>query len=89
MADVAMFGPGKSAMAKEIRKWKANAENKTLDHCEFVKLLKTVTDRTMTPNAIQNGFKSTGIWPLNSENLRLDRCIGADTTIGEIGILKV
>jgi hypothetical protein len=83
MADVAMFGPGKSAMAKEVQKWKATAENKTLNHCDFVKLLKIVTDRVMTSKAIQNGFKNTGIWPLNEENLQTDRCIGADKTNGE------
>jgi hypothetical protein len=84
MADVAMFGPGKSAMAKEVRKWKSSAGNQSLDHCVFVKLLKNVTQRVMTAKAIQNGFKDTGIWPLDATKLQLDRCIGADKTNGEI-----
>ena len=62
-------------------KWANTSDNKPLTHCDFVQLLKKVIDR-MTPDQIKNGFKKTGIWPLNAENLQLDRCIGAETQQG-------
>lgn len=77
MADVAMFGPGKTAWVKEVGEWKRSSGNKQLTHCDFVTLLKKITER-MTEEKIKNGFKDTGIFPLNQENLQLDRCIGAD-----------
>jgi Tc5 transposase DNA-binding domain len=42
----------------------------------------------ITSDAIKNGFKATGIFPLNFENVKYDRCLGAtqnlDSSIQEI-----
>ena len=75
MADVAMFGPGKASWGKEVENWNRESQNQQLTHCNFVKILKKVTER-MTPEKIQDGFKKTGIWPLDATALQLDRCIG-------------
>jgi hypothetical protein len=81
MADVAMNGPGKSTYQKEVQNWmreKAEDDHQPLNHCDFVKILKKVTDKVMKPEAIQKGFKVTGICPLDAQNLQLGRCIGAE-----------
>jgi hypothetical protein len=86
MADVAMNGPGKSAYMKEVQNWKrekAEDDHQPLNHCDFVKILKKATDKVMKPEAIQKGFKVTGICPLDVRNLQLDRCIGAENINGK------
>jgi hypothetical protein len=86
MADVAMNGPGKSAYMKEVQNWKrekAEDDHQPLNHCDFVKILKKATDKVMKPEAIQKGFKVTGICPLDAQNLQLDRCIGAENVNSE------
>lgn len=78
MADVGIFGPGKSVYTKEVQTWKQINNNRELTEADFVKILKIVIDKVMKPESIINGFRATGIFPLCSANVHLDRCIGAE-----------
>jgi hypothetical protein len=78
MADVVMFGPGKCSWTKEVQRWKLNSGNRELTMVDLVKILKIVIDKTMRPEHIRKGFHVTGTFPLDSANVMLDRCIGAE-----------
>lgn len=80
MCDVSMFGPAKQTFTKEVQKWKSASGNRDLDEIQFVKILKRVNDLVMLPEKIINGFKATGIYPLNVENVHLERCIGGKSS---------
>lgn len=79
MCDVGMFGPGKQAWTSEVQVWRQQNRDKALDEVEFVKVLKKVNEKFIKPESIKNGFRATGIHPLNVENIHFDRCIGTST----------
>lgn len=77
MCDVGMFGSGKKHWAREVQTWRIHNKDKEFDEIEFVKVLKKVNDKFITRTAIMNGFRATGIYPLNVENVKFDRCLGS------------
>jgi DDE superfamily endonuclease len=79
MCDVAIFGAFKGIYSKEIQKWKLQSGNRDVTLIDVVKILKTVQDQVMTSDAIKNGFRATGIYPLNIENCHLERCLPKST----------
>lgn len=76
MCDVGMFGPGKRAWTAEVQNWRQQNRDKVLDEVDFVKILKQVNEKFIKVDSIKNGFRATGIHPLNVENIHFDRCIG-------------
>lgn len=76
MCDTSMFGPLKSGWIDEIQKWKVKTGNKEVDEIAFVQLLKQVNDRCIKKSSIINGFASTGMFPLNKDNIHYERCLG-------------
>jgi len=78
MCDTSIFGPAKLGWKKEIRDWKRINGNKEIDEIEFIKILKSMNDRVIDESKIINGFRGTGIYPLNIQNVHLERCIGID-----------
>lgn len=75
MCDVAIFGAMKGAWTREVQKWKIETKNREVRLTDVVKILKRVQDKVITPETIINGFRATGIYPLNAENCRVDRCL--------------
>lgn len=84
MCDTSIFGPAKQGWKKEIIEWKRSNGNKEVDEIEFVKILKNVNDKVLTSDKIINGFKGTGIFPFNINNVHLERCIGANIPLDDI-----
>lgn len=76
MCDVGMFGPGKKAWAAEVQRWRRCNSDKVLDEVGFIRILQKVNREFIKEKSIKNGFRTTGIYPLNVENVRFDRCIG-------------
>lgn len=75
MCDVAIFGAFKAVYSKEVQKWKLNTKNREVTMIDIVKILKITQDKVMTADAIVNGFRATGIFPLNANNCHLERCL--------------
>lgn len=76
MADVGMFAPAKRAFTKEVQNWRQQNKDKLLDEVEFISILMKANQRFIKPETIKNGFRATGIHPLNVENIHFDRCFG-------------
>jgi hypothetical protein len=79
MCDVGMFGSGKKSWVTEVQSWRIQNKEEEMNEVEFVKVLKKVNDKFITAEAIKNGFRGTGIHPLNVENVKFDRCLGTVT----------
>ena len=80
MCDFAVFGALKSIWKKEVQAWKIISKNREITLTDFVKILKTVQDKCMTPEKVINGFRATGIFPLDPENCHLERCLAKTAT---------
>lgn len=78
MCDFAVFGALKTVWKKEVQNWKIETLNRQITLVDFVAILKRVQDTVMTPEKIINGFRATGIFPLNHENCHLERCLPTD-----------
>jgi hypothetical protein len=75
MCDVAVFGALKTVWAKEVQRWKIENKNRDITMTDFVRILKRVQDSVMTPEKIINGFRGTGVYPLDPNNCHLERCL--------------
>jgi hypothetical protein len=77
MCDFAIFGSLKAAWKKEVQLWKIESENREISMTDFVRILKRVQDKVMTADKIVNGFRATGVYPLDPKNCHLERCVGS------------
>ena len=75
MCDFAVFGALKTVWKKEVQKWKLETLNREITIVDFVVILKRVQEKVMTPEKIINGFRATGIFPLDHGNCHLERCL--------------
>lgn len=72
--DTSIFGPLKRAWPVEVSKYeRETGGNITL--VDFVKIMKRLHDKVMKPEAVINGFRMCGIFPLDADNVHYDRCI--------------
>uniref|UniRef100_A0A336MPB2 CSON014827 protein n=1 Tax=Culicoides sonorensis TaxID=179676 RepID=A0A336MPB2_CULSO len=80
--DTSIFGPLKRAWPIEMSNYEREHDT-CVTLVDFVKILKRVHDRVMKPEAVINGFRMCGIFPLNADNVHFDRCIavGAETSV--------
>lgn len=76
MADVSVFGPSKTAWKKEILAWERENHDQMLDEVQFIPLLKKMMDKAMTKENIISGFRATGIYPFNVEQVNFNKCLG-------------
>lgn len=72
--DTSIFGPLKRAWPVEVTKYERETGSR-ITLVDFVKILKRVHDKVMKPEAVINGFRMCGIFPLNADNVHYDRCI--------------
>ena len=64
--DVSVFQPYKHWHREQVDKaTRTGCTN--FNKIEFLAALNTIRKRTLTPNVIKNGFRLTGIWPLNPD----------------------
>lgn len=76
MCDVVMFSPGKQVFASEVQRWRIQNPAKVFDEVPFISVLQKTNERFIKAESIRKGFEVTGIFPLNVENVRFNRCIG-------------
>lgn len=84
--DTSIFGPLKRAWPIEVKKYERETGG-SITLVDFVKILKRVHDKVMKPEAVINGFRMCGIFPLNADNVHYDRCIAVaaeSTTVSPI-----
>ncbi|CAL4074705.1 unnamed protein product [Meganyctiphanes norvegica] len=66
--DVSVFGPAKKNWADIIKMWYRQTRDQKITKKVFSALLdKLFTDMKSKPTHLINGFRATGIWPLNKE----------------------
>ncbi|XP_070500748.1 uncharacterized protein [Chironomus tepperi] len=76
VADIAVFKAAKLGWKKETNLWRRNNPGRSMDEIEFVKVLKKMNDRYINDEMIINGFKASGLYPFNVNNVHFERCIG-------------
>ena len=75
-ADVAAFRPIKAAWKKELRDWYTkNNYQKSLTKETFAQLLKAVIDSCSKKETLINGFRVSGLWPFEPNNVDFSKCI--------------
>lgn len=72
-ADVAVFRSMKSMWRKEIQKGK-NIDI-TINKANFADYFMKAF-RQLSPEVIRNGFRRTGLFPFNAENVDFSKCLG-------------
>lgn len=84
MADVGMFGPAKASWKKEMHSWRVENHDKLMDEVKFIPLLKKVMDTSLTKDKILSGFKATGIYPFDMNQVDYKKCLGAENSLENI-----
>jgi hypothetical protein len=74
--DVAVFKALKSRYIKEVTDYKFQHNLSELDEVDFIKILSRAIHHSVTPEIIKNGFRATGIYPLDRNAVRDDRLLG-------------
>ena len=76
-----MFSPAKKSWQKAVQRWKTENTMTILDEVKVVKLLKQVNDEFIKPQSIKNGFRVTGIHPLDVEAVMFERLYGSSSQV--------
>lgn len=77
-ADVASFKPLKAGWKKYLRLWYAeNDSGEVLNKQNFAPLLQKVVNSCTDPSIAINGFRSTGLFPLNPDAINYEKCLGS------------
>lgn len=74
-ADVAVFKPLKSGWTSAVRTWKFQNFPKEVTRYTFGPILKYVFDQYATAKTIQNGFRKSGLYPFDKNNVDYSKCI--------------
>lgn len=77
--DYGVFGSAKSVFSSLVEDWRDTHDNRELKLTDFVKILFEVQKQVFTPQTIKNAFKGTGVYPLNEDNIHVERCIAHDS----------
>lgn len=74
--DVGINGPAKKCFTKEVTNYKNETNVREIRSPDFVKVLQRVNEKVLKKETIVNGFRETGIFPLDPSNVHLDRAFG-------------
>ncbi|KAJ8926264.1 hypothetical protein NQ314_021385 [Rhamnusium bicolor] len=74
-ADVAVLTPQKSGWVSAVRDWKFQNFPKDVTRYTFGCILRPVFDQYATTKTIQNGFRKSGLYPFNKNNIDYTKCI--------------
>ncbi|CAH0718999.1 unnamed protein product, partial [Brenthis ino] len=76
-ADVSVFRPLKQEWKKTVKNWQARDENvnQTVTKINFCKILNETLTNIDLRNAIVNGFRKCGLYPLNEDAVDYTKCI--------------
>jgi hypothetical protein len=78
--DVAVFKALKSRYVKEVIDYKYQNNLSELNEVDFIKILSRAIRHSITPEIIKNGFRATGIHPLDRNAVRDDRLLGVSVS---------
>ncbi|XP_041972305.1 uncharacterized protein LOC121728230 [Aricia agestis] len=65
--DVSIYGPLKTYFHQEISKWLKNHPGRVVTHLQIGQLFTEAYGKSATIQNATNGFKKTGLWPINPE----------------------
>lgn len=65
--DVGVYGPFKNYLSRTQTAWMHNNPGKTMTIYDIPGIVKDSLPLAINPSNIMNGFKATGIWPLNAD----------------------
>ncbi|KAJ8956840.1 hypothetical protein NQ318_014254 [Aromia moschata] len=71
--DVAVFHPLKNGWKKSVQQYKMDNDGQKLKREYFAPLLKIVIEENVSPETIQNGFKTCGLCPLDANAVPYQR----------------
>lgn len=75
-ADVSVFKPLKGDYKKTVREWQnQNEVNSLLSKVTFCPLIKQVLEQKDLTTSIQNGFRKSGLFPLNPDAVDYSKCV--------------
>jgi hypothetical protein len=89
-ADVAAFRPIKVGWRKTLREWYAtNNYQINLTKENFAPLLKTVVDSCAKPETLMNGFRISGLYPFDPDNVDYSKCLAIEKETEQPVINKI
>lgn len=65
--DVGVYGPFKNYLSRTQTAWMHNNPGKTMTVYDIPGVVKDSLPLAMNPSNIMNGFRATGVWPLNAD----------------------
>lgn len=74
-ADVSVFKPLKAGWTSAVRDWKFENFPKDVTRHTFGTILKDVFEKFALPKTIQNGFRKSGLFPFDKNNVDYSKCI--------------
>ena len=81
-ADVAVFGAAKARWKTLSNQWKIEHPAEDFREGDFIRLLKNLMDYIRDKKTtIVNGFRVTGLCPLDETNTLKDRCLGVSAAV--------
>ncbi|KAG5675309.1 hypothetical protein PVAND_005220 [Polypedilum vanderplanki] len=75
--DTSIFGPLKKSWKKEVSNYKHEMQKNNLDQCDFIRILSKSMDKVLIQETIRNGFKGSGLYPFDNNNVHCERIIGS------------
>lgn len=74
-ADVSVFRPSKAGWSVVTRKWRIDHYPEEVTRKTFAPLLKEAFDSRATSEIVKNGFKATGIYPFDPQDINFDKFV--------------
>ncbi|XP_050498219.1 uncharacterized protein LOC126879210 [Diabrotica virgifera virgifera] len=74
-ADVSVFKPLKAGWSAEVRNWKFQNFPKDVTRSTFGTILESVFSKYASEETIKNGFRRSGLYPFNKNNVDYTKCI--------------
>lgn len=82
-ADVSAFRPLKNNWNKAVLEFRRDNPNAVVTKENFAFVLKKAVS-SLTPEAIKNGFRATGLWPWNASAIDYSKCLGKTKNANEV-----
>lgn len=82
-ADVGPFRPLKLYWRKQVRNFQRENPNSTVRRADVAPLLKKVLEN-VTSDSIRNGFRATGLFPLDENRPDYSKCVELPTAVDDI-----
>lgn len=74
-ADVSVFRPLKQHWKTTVKQWQTENINQIVTKLNFCSILKKTISQTDLEDAIKNGFRRCGLYPLNEDSVDYTKCV--------------